>query len=160
MYKFVFVAIVALAALQIQQNDAFIIVSKSVGAAPASSAAPAAPALDPNALIQGLTNAVTAKIQTVTQVVGGLVQAKTNLKQSLLRNVLNTVSSASAALPKPTYITKTIRIPIFVKGVAAPAAPAAPATPAATTAAAPSEPEATTTAAQSAGYSYGYRHRH
>ncbi|XP_018786271.1 PREDICTED: uncharacterized protein LOC108967348 [Bactrocera latifrons] len=157
MYKFVFVAIVALAALQIQQNDAFIIVSKSVGAAPASSAAPAAPALDPNALIQGLTNAVTAKIQTVTQVVGGLVQAKTNLKQSLLRNVLNTVSSASAALPKPTYITKTIRIPIFVKGGAAPAAPA---TPAATTAAAPSQPEATTTAAQSAGYAYGYRHRH
>ncbi|XP_053947749.1 uncharacterized protein LOC129238494 [Anastrepha obliqua] len=136
MYKFVFVVIVALAAFQVQQNEAFIILSKSINAVPAAAASSvAAPAIDANALLQGVTSAVTAKLQAVNQVVGNLVQAKANFKQSLL-----------SALPKPAYVTKTIRIPILVK------------TWGTTTAAATPEPAATTTV-QSAGYAYRHRHR-
>uniref|UniRef100_A0A1A9W1G5 Uncharacterized protein n=1 Tax=Glossina brevipalpis TaxID=37001 RepID=A0A1A9W1G5_9MUSC len=127
-YWFILSAIIALAMLPRQEVNAFKVIAIHQGPPPSARPGPAAPAFDPNALLQGVSSAVSGQLQQVQDLVGGLVQQKQALlgslvqqKQALLgglleqkrafaQNALNSIQSMMPAhsqppaLPPPPFV--------------------------------------------------------
>uniref|UniRef100_A0ABK9N7C8 Salivary secreted peptide n=1 Tax=Glossina morsitans morsitans TaxID=37546 RepID=A0ABK9N7C8_GLOMM len=74
-YSLILSAIIVLVVLPWQDVNAFKVIAIHQGPPPPKHG-PAAPALDPNALLQGVSSAVSGKLQQVQTLVGGLVQTK------------------------------------------------------------------------------------
>ncbi|KAI8121712.1 hypothetical protein FF38_06412 [Lucilia cuprina] len=127
MMKFVFVLCVAVALMQ--QTQAFKVVTIHKGTPPAAAAsAPAAPAFDPSALLQGVQSAIAGKLQQVQALVGSLVQQKTALKQNALNSLQSTlggvksqVGSLAGSVQPPFVIRKQIYVGAPPKPAPAPA---------------------------------------
>uniref|UniRef100_A0A1B0C6Z0 Uncharacterized protein n=1 Tax=Glossina palpalis gambiensis TaxID=67801 RepID=A0A1B0C6Z0_9MUSC len=126
-YSLILCAIIVLVVLPFQDVNAFKVIAIHQGPPPPKHG-PAAPAVDPNALLQGVSSAVSGKLQQVQSLVGGLVQQKQALlgnlmqqkqallggllqqKRSFAQNALNSVQSMvpahrpQPALPPPPFV--------------------------------------------------------